>query len=62
MSSGWVEDEARQVWVEGIDARRSEMAGAAATTAQFARAREEREKEEGKGTRRQEGISEAGIR
>ena len=57
-----MEDEARQVWVEGIDARRSEMAGAAATTAQFARAREEREKEEGKGTRRQQGISEAGIR
>ena len=59
---GWVEDEARQVWVEGIDTRRSEMAGAAATAAQLARAREEREKEEGKGTRRQEGISEAGIR
>jgi len=56
-----VEDEARQVWVEGIDARRSEMAGAAATAAQLARTREERE-EEGKGTRRQEGISEAGIR
>jgi len=57
-----VEDEVRQVWVEGIDARRSEMAGAAAMAAQLARAREEREKEEGKGTRRQEGISEAGIR
>ena len=57
-----MEDEARQVWVEGIDARRSEMAGAAATAAQLARAREEREKEEGKGTRRQEGISEVGIR
>ena len=57
-----MEDEARQVWVEGIDARRSEMAGAAATAALLARAREEREKEEGKGTRRQEGISEAGIR
>jgi len=55
-----VEDEARQVWVEGIDARRSEMAGAAATAALLARAREEREKEEGKGTRRQEGISEQG--
>ena len=55
-----MEDEARQVWVEGINARRSEMAGAAATAAQLARAREERE--EGKGTRRQEGISEAGIR
>ena len=49
-----MEDEARQVWVEGIDARRSEMAGAAATAAQFARAREEREKEEGKETWRQE--------
>ena len=48
------------MWVEGIDARWSEMAGAAATAAQFARAREEREKEEGKGTRRQEGISEQG--
>ena len=34
----------RQVWVEGIDARRSEMAGAAATAAQLARAREERER------------------
>jgi len=56
-----VEDEARQVWVEGIDARRSERAGAAATAAQLARARGEREKE-GKGTRRQEGISETGIR
>ena len=56
-----MEDEARQVWVEGIDARRSEMAGAAAMAAQLARAREEREKEEGKGTRRQEGISETGI-
>ena len=57
-----MEDEARQVWVEGIDARRSDMAGAAATAAQLARAREEREKEEEKGTRRQEGISEVGIR
>ena len=37
-----MEDEARQVWVEGIDARRSEMAGAAATAAQLARARDER--------------------
>ena len=33
----------RQVWVEGIDAQRSKMAGAAATAAQLARAREERE-------------------
>ena len=57
-----MEDEARQVWVEGIDARRSEMAGVVATAAQLARAREERERKEGKGTRRQEGISEAGIR
>ena len=47
--------------MEGIDARRSEMARAAATAAQLARAPEER-KEEWKGTRRQEGISEAGIR
>jgi len=39
-----VEDEARQVWVEGIDARRSEMAGAAVTAAPLARAREERER------------------
>jgi len=54
-----VEDEARQVWVEGIDARRSELAGAAATAAQLARARE---REEGKETRHQEGISETGIR
>ena len=45
------------MWVEGIDARRSEMAGAAAMAAQLARAREEREEEEGKETRRQEGIS-----
>ena len=57
-----MEDEARHGWVEGINARRLEMGAAAATAAQLARAREEREKEEGKGTRRQEGISEAGIR
>ena len=56
-----MEDEARQVWVEEIDARRSEMAGAAATVAQLARAREDRE-EDGKGTWRHEEISEAGIR
>ena len=30
---GWVEDEARRVLVEGIDARRQEMAGAAIAAA-----------------------------
>ena len=30
---GWVEDEARRVLVEGIDARRLEMAGAAIAAA-----------------------------
>ena len=44
---GWVEDEVRQVWVEGIDARWPETAGGGGRWGRSARARAREEEEKG---------------